>query len=128
MIFSHNTTLALLIALGVSAAGNLGLGWAVVSQRDAKIEAIQETKRVTGERDSALDAGEKCSASVEKLQTLAANRLTEANRARAAAKKLAQDKDKRSDKILTAPAAVPGDDCKSAQVRVDGWLAERDRP
>lgn len=125
MTLTPNITLALLIALGISAVGNIGLGWATVSQRDAKIEAQAKVKRIQSDLDDSIKAGEACTKSVEDLTKLADKRLLEATRAREAAKKAVRPLAQRADRNLATPAAVPGDDCKSAQIRVDGWLNER---
>ena len=108
---------ALLISLGA----NAGLGWSYLGQRDKATVAVVKTEQATG-------AAVACSQGVDKLETQAAKRKAEAAPKIAAAQKLADAGDKRADEILATPATVPGDDCRSAQARVDTWWQGRAKP
>lgn len=66
-----------------------------------------------------------CSDAVDDLRILADHRGKEAEAARRAAAGKAATHNQRADAILSAPPAVPGDACASAQVRVDDWLKGR---
>lgn len=107
-------------ALGLSIAGNAALGWAWLDAREqAAITATQ--------RDNARAAASACSDATEDLRELADKRGIEAKKAQAAARATAVGRQQRANTILSTPAAVPGDACASAQVRIDGWLRERGR-
>ena len=112
---------SLLVALGVSLAGNAALGWAWLGARDSL--AV-----VTTERDGARAAASACSDATEALRELADRRGAEAKRAQAEARQVASRREMRAQQILGTPAALPGDDCGSARVRVDGWLKGRVTP
>lgn len=66
-----------------------------------------------------------CSAAAQSLETEAAERAKAAAEAVAKAEKAATDAKRRADAILATPAAAPGDDCKSAQMRAQAWLKGR---
>lgn len=107
--------------LALSIAGNAALGWAWLGARDRAAVAITE-------RDDARAAATACSDATEALRDLADKRGEEAKRAQAAARQAAGQRESRAQQILSTPAAVPGDDCGSARVRVDGWLKGRAAP
>ena len=104
--------------LTFSIAGNAALGWVWLDARDAVATTIVE-------RDSARAAASACSDATEALRELADKRAEEAKRAQAAARLVAGGRERRAQQILSTPAAVPGDDCGSARVRVDDWLKGR---
>lgn len=109
---------ALLVALGLSVAGNAALGWAWVGAREKGATMVVE-------RDNARSAATACSDATEDLRDLADKRSAEAKKAQAAAHTAATGRQQTANTILSTPAAVPGDACASAQVRVDAWLRGR---
>lgn len=111
----------LAIGLAISLGGNAAMGWAWLSTRDDLATAVVE-------RDTARGAASACSDATEALRELADKRAKEAKTAQAAARAAAKGRGDRALEILTTPAAVPGDDCGSARVRVDGWLKGRALP
>lgn len=111
----------LAVALALSMAGNAALGWAWLGARDQVAVA-------TTERDDARAAASACSDATEALRELADKRGAEAKHAQAVAREAAGRREGRAQQILSTPAAVPGDDCGSARVRVDGWLKGRVTP
>lgn len=116
------------IVLLVSLAGNGLLGWAYLGERDDATEARAAVSAKGQELAGVRGAAEACSGRVDELRTLADKRAQEAETARRAAGTRASAHNQRADAILAAPAAVPGDACASAQVRVDSWLQGRVRP
>lgn len=118
----------ILLALGISLAANGLLGWAYLGQRDDTTAAQTALRDMQGQRDGAREAASACSDAVDDLRTLADQRAKEADSARAQARKAAAGRNARADAILSAPPAVPGDDCASALVRVDQWLKGRAAP
>ncbi|RYF80352.1 MAG: hypothetical protein EOO29_14175 [Comamonadaceae bacterium] len=109
----------LLAAYGIGAARTIsGL------RADALVMATQGGV-LTAERDDARDAASLCSDAVDALRTLADQRAAEARRAQGLAQKAARQRQAVAQQILATPPAVPGDDCRSAQVRVDAWLQGR---
>jgi hypothetical protein len=111
----------LALALGVSVAGNAALGWVWLGARD-------QVAIATTERDDARAAASACSDATDDLRELADKRGAEAKRAQAAAREAAGRREGRAQQILSTPAALPGDDCGSARVRVDRWLKGRAAP
>lgn len=116
------------IALAVSLTMNGLLGWAYLGQRDKTTAAQTALRDMQGQRDGAREAASACSDAVDDLRTLADQRAKEADAARAQARKAAAGRNARADAILSAPPAVPGDDCASARVRVDQWIKGRAAP
>lgn len=114
-------------ALIASAALNLLAGWAWLGQRDTIATLRTEARAVQGKLDGAQADARACSDAVDDLRALADQRAKEADAARAQARKAAAGRNARADAILSAPPAVPGDDCASARVRVDQWLKGRAR-
>ncbi|AGU51517.1 hypothetical protein VAPA_1c44440 [Variovorax paradoxus B4] len=111
----------LLLALGLSVAGNAALGWAWVGAREKAATTVVE-------RDSARSAASACSDATEDLRDLADKRGAEAKKAQAAARNAATGRQQAAHTILSTPPAVPGDACASARVRVDTWLKGRAQP
>jgi len=111
---------ALLAALGISLAANAGLGWAWIGSREKAATSILQ-------RDDARAAASACSDATDDLRTLADKRAAEAKKAQAAARERAVNHQQAANTILSTPAAVPGDACASAQVRIDSWLRGRVR-
>lgn len=107
--------------LALSVVGNAALGWAWLGARD-------QVAATTTQRDNARAAASACSDATEALRELADKRGAEAKRAQAAARQAASQREGRAQQILSTPSALPGDDCGSARVRVDGWLKGRVTP
>lgn len=103
-------------------AGNAGQAWLYLNLRDELTLAKAATGAREEERDTARQEASACSDAVDDLRELADDRAKEATTARATAAAQAHAAAQRADAILAAPAAVPGDDCQSAQVRVERWL------
>lgn len=118
----------ILFGLALSLALNAALGLAYLGQRDKTTEAQSAVTAMERQRDVAREAASACSDAVEDLRTVADKRAAEAKAARAEAAAKARGHNKKADSILATPAAVPGDDCRSAQVRVSEWLKGRARP
>ena len=115
-------------ALALSLALNAALGWAYLVQRDKTTKAEAGVTAMEQQRDGARAVASACSDAVEDLRNVADKRAAEAKAARAEAAAKARGHNKKADSILATPAAVPGDDCRSAQVRVSEWLKGRARP
>ena len=112
--------MALLLALSV--AGNAFLGRAYLGQRDTAVQTKVEYRNVEV-------AATACSESIDNRKKVADKRHVDAKPAIAAAAKQAEDANKEADRILSTPATVQGDDCKSAQDRVSSWwLAQKVKP
>lgn len=105
------------VALAISIAGNAGLTYAYLGQRD-------ETTAAQGERDQARAAATACSDATENLRELADKRESENKKLRAAAAARAKTLNEEADAILSTPASDP-DDCKAASQRLDRWLKGR---
>ena len=112
---------ALLVSLGLSVAGNAALGWAWVGAREKATTTILQ-------RDDARAVASACSDATDDLRELADKRRAEAKKAQAIARDVATGRQKTAQAILSTPAAVLGDACASAQVRVDAWLRGRVQP
>lgn len=119
---------AAVLALLVSLLCNVLLTRAYLGQRDAATTARASVGEMTQQRDGARDLAAACSDAVDDLRELADKRKREGEAARASAAAKARTHEQRADKILAAPAAVPGDACASAQHRVDNWLQGRAKP
>lgn len=104
----------LTIILAISLATNCALGYLYLGQRDTATVQTVKTEQATG-------AAVACTAGVEEVQKAAIIRHREAAPKIEAARQQAETHNKAADLILSTPAAVPGDDCKSAQARVDDW-------
>lgn len=116
------------IILALSVLANAALGWAYLGQRDTIATLRAEAKATQGQLDEVRADARACSDAVDDLRALADQRAKEADAARAQASKAAAGRNARADAILSAPPAVPGDDCASARVRVDQWLKGRESP
>ena len=112
-----NIVIGLIIALAVSVAGNAGLGYLYLGQRDSTV-----TTEVT--MNQAKGAAETCSKSVDDLKIKSDDRLKAATVARKSAAASAAAGDARADEILSTPATST-DDCKAAQDRTSAWLKGR---
>lgn len=114
-------TLALLVSLGV----NLAQGWAYLQKRDAAILARSNADHAADKGSLARASADVCTKAVEALQLVGDGLKRERDQARAQAASVAVGHKARADKILSTPAAVPGDACASAQARVAELLASR---
>lgn len=112
-----NPLLILGVALAISMAGNAGLTYAYLGQRD-------ETTAAQGERDNARAAASACSDATEALAELSAKRAKEATAARLDAAAKARSREELADAILNTPAS-DADDCKAASDRAAAWLKGR---
>lgn len=116
---------ALALALLLSFAGNVGLAWMYVGQRDAATLARSDADHA-GEKESlARESANVCTKAIDALQLAGEGLKRERDQARAQAAAAASGHKARADKILSTPAAVPGDACASAQARVAELLASR---
>lgn len=120
----HLTVIALAVAV-LAVAGNAGQAWLYLGLRDDLATAHALADQRQRELDQAQATALACGSAVDNLHVLAQQREREAATARAAAAATARAAAQRADAILSAPAAVPGDDCQSAQVRVQSWLQTR---
>ena len=121
-------TAGLALALLASLAANGLLGWAYLGQRDDATQARADFGAMEQQRDGAREAASACSDAVDDLRTLADQRASEAKAARAEAAAKAKSHNQKADTILATPPAVPGDDCRSAQLRIGDWLKGRAKP
>ena len=106
------------IIIAILLASNAAVGWAWLQARDrvAELDVLHQ---------AAVGAADQCSRSVVDLQDQAKAQAAKARPAIAAAAKTAQAHDTRADQILVAQPSVAGNDCASAQARIDEWLANR---
>lgn len=112
-------------ALAISVLGHIAGGYAYLQQRDAAVEARTDLRHQQGATEAASLAANACSESVEALSVSAAVMASQLEGVRSAASKKAGVHYAKADKILSTPAAVPGDACASAQKRVYNILAAR---
>lgn len=118
-------TAGLGLALALSLVANIGAGYVYLQQRDALAIAGNNLEHKESETVTARAAADTCSASVEALAASAAVMASQLEPLRLAAKQRAAGHFALADKILSTPAAVPGDACASAQKRVSEILATR---
>lgn len=112
------TARVLAILLAVSVGLNLLAGWAYLGQRD---QAVASGVR----QGQATAAALQCSEGTEKLEQQAQVREQAAKPKIDAAADAARRRQAEAQRILSTPAAVPGDACASAQERIDDWWKER---
>lgn len=112
-----NPLVILGVALAISMAGNAGLTYAYLGQRD-------ETTAAQGERDQARGAATACSNATQDLRDLADKRAKEAAKARQDAAAQARSREELADAILNTPASDTND-CKAAAQRATTWLKGR---
>ncbi|MEG0923378.1 MAG: hypothetical protein RSD57_19835 [Comamonas sp.] len=125
MTTAAKAAVALALALLLSLLGNVGLGILYLQQRDAATLARSDADHA-GEKESlARGSADVCTKAVEALQQAGEGLKRERDQARAQAAAVAAGHKARADKILSMPAAVPGDACASAQARVTELLASR---
>lgn len=121
-------TAGLALALLASLATNGLLGWTYLGQRDDATQARADLGAMEQQRDGARADASACSDATDDLRTLADQRAIEAQAARAEAAAKAKSHNQKADAILATPPAVPGDDCRSAQLRIGDWLKGRAKP
>ncbi|KGG90663.1 hypothetical protein P245_15155 [Comamonas thiooxydans] len=109
----------------LSLVGNVGLALMYVGQRDAATLARSDADHAADKESLARGSADVCTKAVEALQLLGEGLKRERDQARAQAAAVAAGHKVRADKILSTPAAVPGDTCASAQARVAELLATR---
>jgi hypothetical protein len=102
-------------------AGNAALGWAWIGAREKAATSVLQ-------RDDARAAASACSDATDDLRDLADKRSAEAKKAQVAARAAATGRQQAAQTIMSTPAAVPGNACASAQVRIDEWLRGREQP
>jgi hypothetical protein len=110
--------LALLLALAVSSLANYLLVSRWLAARDDVATATERASQA--QADSKL-----CSDGISDLQRETAKAITAAREAAAATQVANKARLARADRILAAPAAVPGNDCASASAGANAWLIER---
>ena len=115
----------LLIALTVSGLVNVAAVWEVLRLRDALTLARSDADQAADKESLARASADVCTKAVEALQLVGEGLKRERDQARAQAAAVAAGHKARADKILSTPAAVPGDACASAQARVAELLAAR---
>lgn len=105
------------IILALSLIGNAALGYAYLSKRDTAVAATTNLEHAGADVKT-------CNASVDNLGTQAKANAEAAAPARKAAASAAAVKNAKADAILSTPAAVPGNDCKSATARANDWFKD----
>ena len=115
MVTDAKIIIALAAALAASVLGHIGSGYVYLQQRDAITTARAELVHAEGAAQDARTDAAACSQSVEALSTSAAVLATQLDAERRTADALASTHYAKADKILSTPAAVPGDACASAQ-------------
>lgn len=92
----------------------------------------QKAKEATTAAETKLgqanEQTEACNASIAGLEAAARAQGAAGEKARQAAAERRKKRNQGADVELSTPATVPGNDCKSAQDRVDRILARRARP
>ncbi len=116
---------ALSLALLLSLAGNVGLSWMYMGQRDVATLARSDADHAADKESLAHESANVCTKAVDVLLLAGEGLKQERDQARAQAAAVAVGHKARADKILSTPAAVPGDACASAQARVAELLASR---
>ena len=115
----------LLIALTVSGLVNVTAVGEVLRLRDALTLARSDADQAADKESLARASADVCTQAVGALQLVGEGLKRERDQARAQAAAVAAGHKARADKILSTPAAVPGDACASAQARVAELLASR---
>lgn len=115
----------LVVALILSGLVNVGAVREVLQLRDALTLAKSDADHAAEKESLARASADVCTQAVEALQLAGEGLKRERDQARAQAATVAAGHKARADKILSTPAAVPGDACASAQARVAELLASR---
>jgi uncharacterized protein HemX len=112
------TARVLAILLAVSVGLNLLAGWAYLGQRDQAVASGVRQGQATA---TALE----CSNGTEQLEQQARGRQQAAQPKIDAAADAARRRQAEAQRILSTPAAVPGDACASADARIADWWGKR---
>ncbi|WP_155293193.1 hypothetical protein [Comamonas testosteroni] len=115
----------LVVAFILSGLVNVGAVREVLRLRDALTLAKSDADHAAEKESLARASADVCTQAVEALQLAGEGLKRERDQARAQAAAVAAGHKARADKILSTPAAVPGDACASAQARVAELLASR---
>ena len=115
----------LVVAFILSGLVNVGAVREVLRLRDALTLAKSDADHAAEKESLARASADVCTQAVEALQLVGEGLKRERDSARAQAAAVAAGHKARADKILSTPAAVPGDACASAQARVAELLASR---
>ena len=110
--------LGLLLALAVSVLANAALWRAMGKEHDKSTKLGEQLTQ-------ANTATRTCNDSIAGLEAEAKQRGIAAEKARAAAAERRKKANRQADTELSTPATIPGDDCKSAQDRVNRILKAR---
>lgn len=116
---------SLSLALLLSMLANTAQWLIYLQLRDAVILARSDADHAAEKESLARASADVCTKAVDALQLAGEGLKRERDQARAQAAAVAAGHKARADKILSTPAAVPGDACASAQARVAELLASR---
>ena len=117
--------IVLLIALTLSGLVNVAAVREVLQLREALTLARSDADHAAEKESLARASADVCTQAVDALQLAGEGLKRERDQARQQAATAARDHSARADKILSTPAAVPGDACASAQARVAELLSSR---
>lgn len=106
------------VLLGVSIAGNAILTNAYLGQRDATIAASDRAA-------TSHAAAQACSEGVARVREAAEAQRVATAAAVATAQQEAREAQRRALAWASKPATRPGDDCGSAQDRINAWMQHR---
>lgn len=111
----------LLLFVALSLLGNFFLYHGYTAQRDRAVKAESDLTQANA-------ATTTCNKSIQDLEHAAYKRGVVAAKRRAAGEKDRAAAEESAQQILSTPATVPGDDCRSAQDRVTKFLTTRRKP
>lgn len=117
-----------MLAVGISLAGNVWLARSYLKVRDELVVTSALVTSAERQRDTAQTTALECGNAVDALYQLSEKRAKESALARAQAAAQSHAAAQRADAILSTPPAVPGDDSQSARARIDVWLQWRVKP
>jgi hypothetical protein len=120
-----NPTTIIMAALGIALACSLAGNGLLAS---LYVDAREEVATQAAEKKQAIGAAMECSASIATLDAEATQRAAAALPALAAAQAKALSAEQRATDILSRPAAVPGNDCASADRVFVDWIQGRAKP
>ena len=125
MTAAAKTAASLSLALLLSMLANTAQWLIYLQLRDAVTLARSDADHAAEKESLARASADVCTKAVDALQLAGEELKQERDQARAQAAAVASGHKARADKILSTPAAVPGDACASAQARVAELLASR---
>lgn len=125
MTAAAKTAASLSLALLLSMLANTAQWLIYLQLRDAVTLARSDADHSAEKESLARASADVCTKAVDALQLAGEGLKQERDQARAQAAAVAAGHKARADKILSTPAAVPGDSCASAQARVAELLASR---